>query len=303
MKSQPVLVMAVALLASAPMLAQEIDTSDSAKTTYAPAATGFGDAAASRSWEMTDVKAELDGKLDSKSAKVGDRVMLKTTDKVQTSDGTVIPRGSRIVGHISEVQAHDTDRAIAQIAIVFDHAELKNGQSILLHSLIRTVRPSGSATSGMSMMDNDTMTAGTMGGGRMGGAGLGGRVGGGTLGGNGPVDAGNIGDASAGGNVNRNGSTISGADPVPGAPPTLGPATGTGSREDNEVQLAGHGDTPIQGGAHAAAAERAVPHPTGIPGVMLAGTSSASGLLINADRKDLEFSSGTRFELGVVADR
>ena len=52
---------------------------------------------------------ELDGKLDSKTAKVGDRVVLKTMDKVQTSDGTVIPRGSRLVGHVTEVQAYDPE--------------------------------------------------------------------------------------------------------------------------------------------------------------------------------------------------
>ena len=56
---------------------------------------------------MSSVSGELEGKLDSKTAKVGDRVVLKTTEKVQTSDGTVIPRGSRLVGHVTQVQAHD----------------------------------------------------------------------------------------------------------------------------------------------------------------------------------------------------
>jgi hypothetical protein len=36
---------------------------------------------------------------------------------------------------------------------------------------------------------------------------------------------------------------------------------------------------------------------------MLAGSSTASGLLLNADRRDIRFESGMRFELGVVADR
>ncbi len=76
---------------------------------------------------MTSVTGELENKLDTKSAKVGDRVALKTTDKVQVSDGTIIPRGSRLIGHISELQAHNGDRAIAQMGIVFDRVELKNG--------------------------------------------------------------------------------------------------------------------------------------------------------------------------------
>ncbi len=113
--------------------------------TYAPKAGGFGDLAASHAWEMSPVTGELDGKLDSKTARVGDRVVLKTMDKVQTSDGTVIPRGSRLVGHVTEVQAYDPAHGTAQIAIAFDHAELKNGQSIAIYTLIGGVVPSGGA--------------------------------------------------------------------------------------------------------------------------------------------------------------
>ncbi|MGB0073527.1 MAG: hypothetical protein WBP71_11310, partial [Terracidiphilus sp.] len=78
---------------------------------------------------------------------------------------------------------------------------------------------------------------------------------------------------------------------------------GAGVNQEAAVQLDGHGDAPIEGGAHAAAAARAVPHQTAILGIMLAGSSSASGLLIDADRRDLEFVSGTRFEMGIVADQ
>jgi len=68
------------------------------------------------------------------------------------------------------------------------------------------------------------------------------------------------------------------------------------------VQLAGHGDLNANVGAHQAAAARAVPHPTEIPGVMLAGNSSASGVFL-ATRKDIQFASGTQMQLGIVADR
>ncbi|MFZ1937452.1 MAG: hypothetical protein WBE56_12790 [Terracidiphilus sp.] len=283
-------------------LAQQTDADDAAKTTYAPAAAGFGDQAASRSWEMTSVSAELDGKLDSKSAKVGDRVTLKTTDKVQISDGTVIPRGSHLVGHITQVQAHSGDRVIAQVAIAFDHFELKNGQSVAVHSLIRTVRPSAAVMS-MNGIDNDnTMDASNMGGGRMGAGRSGGGVLGGGVGASGgvPTAAGGMGGDISGGVANRTPLGTS-AD----ANTNLGASTGAGAGVNQEaaVQLDGHGDAPIEGGAHAAAAARAVPHQTAIPGIMLAGSSSASGLLIDADRRDLEFVSGTRFEMGIVADQ
>jgi hypothetical protein len=298
MKTSPLLVLALIAMAGTAGAAQQTDTDDAAKTTYAAAAAGFGDQAASRSWEMTAVSAELDGKLDSKSAKVGDRVTLKTTDKVQISDGTVIPRGSHLVGHITQVQAHSNDRVVAQVAIAFDHFELKNGQSIAVHSLIRTVRPSAAVMS-MNGMDNDnTMDASSMGSGRMGA----GRSGVGTMGGGVGTNAGvpNVGSDVSGGVANRSPLGTS-AD----ANTNLGANAGAGAGVNQEaaVQLDGHGDAPIEGGAHAAAAARAVPHQTAIPGIMLAGSSSASGLLIDADRRDLEFMSGTRFEMGIVADQ
>jgi hypothetical protein len=288
MKTSQFFTVALVALGSVPLTAQQVDANSSddenAKTTYQPAAAAFGDEAQSRSWEMGQVTGDLDGKLDSKTAKVGDRVVLKIADKVQISDGTIFPRGSRLVGHITQVQPHDNDRAIAQIAIAFDHAELKNGQSIPVHTLIRTVRPSGSVA-GMSALDSGSMSADTMGGGPMGAGRSGGAFGGGVGAGGGVTPgSGGMGNGTLGG-------------------PGSGMGAGAGASPNGEVQLAGHGDAPISGGAHAAAQQRSVPHPTGIPGIMLAGSSTASGLLIEADRKDIEFASGTRFEVGVVADR
>ena len=288
---------AIVALGSVPLSSRQVDANSSdnenAKTTYAPVPAGFGDEAASRSWEMSRVTGDLEGKLESKTAKVGDRVVLKIADKAQTSDGTILPRGSRLVGRVTQVQAHDSDRAIAQIAIAFDHAELKNQQSIPVHTLIRTVRPSGSVT-GMSALDSDdTMSADSMNGARMG------NVRGGVMGG-----VGTGGMTSGAGSVGR-GTVDRSSGTVDGATSSVGPGmgSGAGASEDSAVQLAGHGDAPINGGAHAAAQQRAVPHPTGIPGIMLAGSSTASGVLIDADRKDIEFANGTRFEMGVVADR
>ena len=73
---------------------------------------GFGDASASHSWEMSPVIGELQDKLNSATAKVGDRVVLKTTEKVMTADGTVIPRGTRLLGHITQVQTRDATHGV-----------------------------------------------------------------------------------------------------------------------------------------------------------------------------------------------
>ena len=72
-----------------------------------------------------------------------------------------------------------------------------------------------------------------------------------------------------------------------------------GSTDDTAVQPGGSNtDT----GAHAFAAARAVPHPTRIRGVLLAGNSTSSGVLL-APVNDIRFESGTQIQLGVAADR
>jgi hypothetical protein len=80
--------------------------------------------------EMRSVGGELQGKLDSKSARVGETVMVKTTEKIRMADGTVIPKGSRLLGHVTQVQAHDSDHTESSLAFAFDRAEMKCGQTI-----------------------------------------------------------------------------------------------------------------------------------------------------------------------------
>src|SRR5208282_4282441 len=129
---------AMAFLAAAciPLIAQEEGADSSQKAVYATQGPmGFGDASASHSWEMSAVTGELEEKLNSATSKVGNRVVLKTTEKVVTADGTMIPRGTRLVGHITQVQTSDATHHFAQMGIAFDHAELKNGQSIAIFTL------------------------------------------------------------------------------------------------------------------------------------------------------------------------
>jgi hypothetical protein len=274
-------------------------TTDSAKVTYAPKSGGFGDLAASHAYEMSPVTGELDGKLDSKTAKVGDPVVLKTLDKVQTSDGTVIPRGSRVVGHVTEVQPYDPVRGPAQIAIAFDHAELKNGQSIAIYTLIGGVVPSGGALIDPQSREDDGGGGGMMG---MpvpaGTVANGGRMGPNGYGGGGPgVATSQIDRASdeAAGDWKRdqaNPASNSGSASNSNSSSTPG-ATGNTTAQ-------GGGRLNIPTGAHAVAAQRAVPRTTQIPGVLLAGNSSSSGVLLSLIR-NIQFESGTEIQLGVAS--
>ena len=94
--------------------------------------------------EFRPVSAELVSKLDSKTAKTGDSVVVQTTSSVKTADGTEIPKGSKLMGHVIAAQP-SASGANSQVALLFDHVELKGGQSMAVHSQIQSITPSGGA--------------------------------------------------------------------------------------------------------------------------------------------------------------
>jgi hypothetical protein len=94
--------------------------------------------------EMSPVNAELVSKLDSKTAKSGDSVVVQTKASVKTADGTEIPKGSKLVGHVLGAKPSGAGEN-SQVVLQFDHFELKGGQNLAVHSQIRSIAPAGDA--------------------------------------------------------------------------------------------------------------------------------------------------------------
>ena len=91
--------------------------------------------------ELRPIEGELEQKIDSKTAKVGDAVTLRTTDIARTSDGEVIPKGSRLVGRVVEVASAEKDSDNAKITIQFEKAELKDSKTLIIKSVVQSVAP------------------------------------------------------------------------------------------------------------------------------------------------------------------
>src|SRR5882757_1525217 len=95
---------------------------------------------------MSPVNGELVSKLDSKTAKAGDSVVIQTKSSVKTADGTEIPKGSKLMGHVTGVHPSGAGDN-SQVALQFDHIELKGGQNMPVHSQIQSIAPAGGAAS------------------------------------------------------------------------------------------------------------------------------------------------------------
>jgi hypothetical protein len=107
------------------------------------------------------VQAELVKPVDAKKNKVGDQVIAKTTHDVKSDGHVVVPKGSKLVGHVTEVKAHSKDEATSQLGIVFDHAILRNGTEMPLPMSIQAI--GRGQTSAVAGTEDDTMAAGSAG--------------------------------------------------------------------------------------------------------------------------------------------
>jgi hypothetical protein len=148
MKTGTALVTTLFAMASFPLLAQQPPPASPAAQQNPPGTASQSSQAAVPATsvaEMSPVNGELVSKLDSKTAKTGDSVVVQTKASVKTVDGTEIPKGSKLMGHVMAVHASAAGDN-SQVVLQFDHLELKGGQSVPVHSQIQSIAPAGGAT-------------------------------------------------------------------------------------------------------------------------------------------------------------
>jgi hypothetical protein len=98
--------------------------------------------------QLRPVTGELESKLDTKEAKSGDAVVVKTTEPATIANGVTIPKGSEIKGHVVDVASKAEGGDNSRLTIQFDQAQLKSGQSLAIRSVIQSVAPAGTASAG-----------------------------------------------------------------------------------------------------------------------------------------------------------
>jgi len=111
--------------------------------------------------ELRPVTGELEKKLDTKDAKNGDAVVVKTTQSATIANGVEIPQGSEIKGHIIDVAPKGQGGENGRVTIQFDQAQLKSGQSLAIRSVIQSVAPPGSAAEAAMAGGPPAATAGS----------------------------------------------------------------------------------------------------------------------------------------------
>jgi hypothetical protein len=103
------------------------------------------------------INASLSEPVDAKKNKPGDRVTAKTTEATKSEGSVVIPKGSKLVGHVTECKQRNKDEKESSLGIVFEKAILKNGEEIPLNVTIRAL--AAAQTAAASSFGADDLSA------------------------------------------------------------------------------------------------------------------------------------------------
>ncbi len=245
--------------------------SSSQSTVTGPEKSSAGASATNQLASGSSIHTTLEKPVDSRKCKPGDEVIAKSTQNVKSDGKVVIPKGSKMVGHVTQVQTAGKGQSASQVGIAFDHAILKDGQQVPLHASIQAIAASQQSASaemmGDGMEDGGMAGGGAIAGGRAAAGGTGSLVGGATRG------------VGAGGGTLVN---------------TAGSATG-----GTQASLTGAGGALNSSGQLLSSSHGVV----GLRGLSLdsASGAAAEGSVITSKTGNLHLDSGTQMILQVVA--
>lgn len=83
--------------------------------------------------------ADLDGTLDSRKAKVGDVVVVRSTEAVKADGKMIFSKGTKFAGHVTQSLARAKGDADSVLAVQFEKAVLKNGEEVPVKLTIRAM--------------------------------------------------------------------------------------------------------------------------------------------------------------------
>jgi hypothetical protein len=223
----------------------------------------------------TVFNATLSSPVDSKKSKPGDAITARTVEGVKSEGKTVLPKGTKLVGHVTQASARAKGDTESALAISFDRAILKNGQEVPLNVAIQAM---ASAQTAASAAGSDL-------------------------------------DAAGGAGAYASGSGSSGRGAMGGLVSTAGGATGSvtntvagaGNLADSTVSTAARTTVGASGAASGAvgglnSAGQLTSNSQGVFGMNglnlnAAETGSAQGSLITSAGKNVHLESGTRMLL------
>lgn len=218
--------------------------------------------------EGSTIHALLNKPVDAKKNKPGDEVVAKTAEDLKFNGQVAIPKGSKVMGHITQAQTRSKDHSESAVGISFDRLVLKDGREIPLSASIQTIAQSETAAAASA--DDEPAMMGSSGGGMSGG----GRSG-----------------ASAGGAAGTSGGRAVGS-------ATGAVANTAGGAANTAERTIGQTASVYSSGQLSASSQGVI----GLKGISLnSEAGAAQGSVISSDHQNVHLDSGTQLILRVNA--
>jgi hypothetical protein len=110
--------------------------------------------------------------LDSSKLKEGDTVELETAGSFKLADGTLVPKGSRMEGHVTSAKARSKGDADSELTLAFDKLNIQGGRQLTLKGSVQAVYPPADEPMGPNMATAGTSAGGSARGSTVGGGGV-----------------------------------------------------------------------------------------------------------------------------------
>lgn len=85
------------------------------------------------------IEAALSSSLDARKCKEGDPLIAHTVHAVKSGGGVVLPKGSKLIGHVTQAKARAKGESASALGIVFEKAVLKDGQEIPISATVQAI--------------------------------------------------------------------------------------------------------------------------------------------------------------------
>jgi hypothetical protein len=98
-------------------------------------------AAATAPAASPEIHAALEKTVYPKKVKVGDAVTARMTEPTKLKDGTELPKGTHILGKVTDIKLKADKEGPSKLGLLFDKAQLKDGKEIPLPMVLVSVAP------------------------------------------------------------------------------------------------------------------------------------------------------------------
>lgn len=156
MKRLLLIVLAVAVSASV-VVAQETKTSGSGSANHETTVSKQGRQVNLAS--NTALAAQLENSLDARRAKVGDKVVLKTTQAVKQNGEVIVPKGAKLIGHVTEVQQRTKSNGESRLGVAFDRLQKGALDMPITASIVSITQARSQTRAHDSSLGSETMSS------------------------------------------------------------------------------------------------------------------------------------------------